>query len=78
MKKTLIEILGWYGAIAILTAYALLSFRVFDASTLWYQVLNATGSLGILIEAWSKKDIQPATLNLVWVVVAVIAIFNII
>jgi len=39
-----IEILGWYGVIAVLGAYALISFSL-SANSLWYQGLNITGGL---------------------------------
>lgn len=47
-KKLLDEIFGWYGTVAIVTAYALVSFGLLSATTLLYLVLNATGALGIV------------------------------
>jgi len=75
--KTCIEIFGWYGAIAIVTAYALVSFSVVTPTDLAYQVLNGTGALGIVADAFYKKDYQPGVLNLVWLVIALIAIMKI-
>lgn len=65
---------GWYGVFAILIAYALLSFGVIVSRSYVYQLLNLTGALGIVAEAWSKKDRQPAVLNVVWAAVALMAV----
>ncbi len=78
MKKTLIEIFGWYGAIAIILAYGLVSFSVLPSNSIWYQILNGTGAIGILVDAFYKRDLQPAILNTIWAIVAIIAIVNII
>jgi hypothetical protein len=72
------NLLGWYGVLAILLAYTLLSFKVLTADSLPYQLLNLTGALGIMYEAYSKKDTQPVVLNIVWAIVALVAIGRII
>lgn len=47
MNKNFIdEIIGWYGMVAILLAYGLVSFGYLSASGLFYQVLNFTGAGG--------------------------------
>lgn len=80
MKKNLklIETVGWYGTAAILLAYALNSFKVIDAGHLAYQILNLTGAVGIVVVSYVKGAKQPATLNVVWAVIAAIAIIQII
>ena len=72
--KTFIEICGWYGTVAIVLAYVLVSFGFLPATSLWYQVLNGTGAAGIIVDAFYKKDYQPGVLNVIWLIVAVIAI----
>ncbi len=57
-------------------AYALVSFNVIATKSYLYQILNLTGALGIVLEAASKKDKQPAILNAVWAVIALIAIIQ--
>lgn len=76
MKAKEISYLGWYGVVAILAAYALVSFNVIAVKSYPYQLLNLTGALCIAIEAASKKDRQPAVLNAIWAVIALIAIVN--
>lgn len=77
MKKTLIELAGWYGTVAIVGAYALLSFHVIGADGLPYQLLNLSGALGIIAVALDKKDLQPAVLNIIWAVIGIVAVARI-
>ena len=71
------EIAGWYGAVAILAAYALTSFDVISSNSLAFQLLNLTGALGVIAIAIHKKVNQSILLNAVWAVVAIVAIVNI-
>lgn len=72
--KFFIEILGWYGAAAILVAYALVSFGALSSASVWYQILNASGALGIVVVSFSKKTYQPGVLNAIWLVIALFAL----
>lgn len=78
MKHKAENYFGWYGVLAILLAYLLVSFNIFTAKSWGYQVLNLTGALGIIGEALSKKDAQPAVLNSIWAIIALIAIARIV
>ncbi|MEI7918004.1 MAG: hypothetical protein WCH58_01355 [Candidatus Saccharibacteria bacterium] len=69
------EICGWYGMIALMLAYALASFGEFSSNIMVFQLLNLTGSIGLLIDAAAKKVIQLALLNIFW---AIIGIFTVI
>ena len=74
MKKTpFIDILGWVGVLLILGAYAALSLGFTDAGYL-FQVPTLLGSLAVAIEAWAKKDTQPAMLNIIFALIAIVAI----
>lgn len=77
MKKTFINILGWYGALAIIVAYVLVSFSFIQASSLLFQILNGTGAIGIVIISLYKKAYQPAVLNIIWTLIALVAIISI-
>ena len=76
MKKKWTEILGWYGVIAILLAYLLNSLNIISSSNLWYSMLNLTGAMGIVVDAWKQKNYQPVVLNLVWGLVALVVILK--
>ena len=79
MKQKLIdEAIGWYGTCAIILAYALVSFNYMSPSTVVYQVLNGTGALGIVYISLKKKAYQPGVLNIVWAVIAVIALIRLV
>ena len=74
MNKLLGELLGWYGAAAIVLAYLLLSFSVLSSDSLAFQLLNLTGAVGILAISLIKKLYQTAVLNIIWAIVAAVAI----
>lgn len=76
--KHFIEAFGWFGVVAIVGAYALLSFSVIASDSIAYQALNIVGSLGIVTEALTKRDYQPAVLNIIWLLVGAIALARII
>ncbi|MEY4440499.1 MAG: echA1 protein [Candidatus Parcubacteria bacterium] len=77
MKKYT-ESLGWYGVIAILSAYGLVSFSILQPTSLIYQILNGTGALGIVIDSIPDKNYQPIILNIIWAIIAGIIILRII
>ena len=76
-KNITIEIIGWYGTIAIVLAYASSSLGVFSSNNVFYQILNGTGALGIVLVSFRKKTYQPAFLNIIWLIIAVVSIINI-
>ena len=76
MKK-FIELFGWYGMVAIVLAYTFVSFYVLQPTSIIYQLLNATGALGIVMVSFYKRAYQPGILNVIWTVIAVIAILKI-
>jgi len=71
------EIAGWYGTAAILVAYALVSFSVISSDTIVFQFLNLTGSLGLFMIALVKKVYQSVTINLIWGIIALVALIRI-
>lgn len=78
LKNIAVEAFGWYGITAILSAYALVSFSFVEVNDILYQVLNGTGALGVVIVSLNKKAYQPAVLNIIWTLIAVVAILRII
>lgn len=77
MRPKITELIGWYGICAIIGAYALVSFGVITSSNIWYQLLNLTGAIGIVVNSFYKKDYQPVVLNLLWITIAIVAITKI-
>jgi ABC-type multidrug transport system permease subunit len=70
------EIAGWYGMLAILLAFALSSFSVLEATSLPYQLINASGAIGLMLIAYYKGVMQNVILNAVWLAVAAITIIT--
>lgn len=76
--KHLAALAGWYGVVALLGAYGLVSFGVIPADGLAYQFINVSGALGIVAVAASKGDMQPAVLNLAWAGIGLVAILRLV
>jgi len=76
--KRFYEIVGWYGAFALLLAYALASFSVIPADGIWYQLLSVTGCGGIAVVSLHKKTYQPAALNIIMVLIGLAALMRIV
>jgi hypothetical protein len=72
--RRLVEFYGWYGMVAIIVAYALASFSIIDATGLIFQILNGTGALGMVLISFKKKAYQPGALNILWTLIAVLAV----
>lgn len=75
-KQIIAETIGWYGTIAIVGAFALVSFEVFPATSILYQILNGTGALSIVYISFKKKAYQPGVLNVIWAIIAGAAIIR--
>ena len=78
LKNTIKELIGWYGTFAIIIAFALVSFEILKPTNLLYQLLNLTGSLGIVYISFLKKAHQPAVLNIIWSLIATATIIKLI
>lgn len=70
------ELAGWYGAAAIVLAYGLVSFKLLGSDTLTYQLLNLTGSAGIIWVSLVKGVRQSVVLNVFWAAIAAFAIIR--
>ena len=70
------EICGWYGMVALILAYALVSFNIITANGIIFQLLNLTGSVGLMIDATARKVIQLALLNVFWALIGIITIIR--
>lgn len=70
LTRKFLSIYGWYGTVAILVAYFLVSFG-FAGDLVIYQILNLTGSTALAIIGFLKKAWQPAVLEAAWAVIAI-------
>lgn len=74
-KAKIIEnTIGWYGALATLSAYFLVSFGIMGPTDLRYQLLNLTGAIGLATICYFKRTYQPLFVNIIWAGIAIFAI----
>lgn len=71
----LAEVVGWYGMVAILAAYALSSFGVIGHGAI-YQLLNLTGGLGVGVICWCRRTWQAFWLEAIWAAVAAVSLLR--
>ncbi|HEY8971303.1 MAG TPA: hypothetical protein VIM64_19500, partial [Puia sp.] len=72
----LIEILGWLGSVMVILAYALNINKKLDSDSLLYYFLNITGSSLLIINTLYHHAIPSMAVNVVWVLIAIVAIFK--
>lgn len=77
MKKSsrYFDILGWIGVALILGAYGALSLGSITANHL-FQLPTLIGSLLVACTAWRKRDFQAGVLNVIFAIIAVIALIR--
>ena len=78
MKSLYVEIIGWYGMVAVLGAYALVTFGMVEGDSALFQLLNFTGSVALAIITIKKRVYQSAALNVIWGLIALAALIQII
>ena len=76
--KKLPDILGWFGVVAILVAFTLVSFGFVGGRSLLFQILNLLGSAAIAYDALTNKDKPAAWLNIIYAVIALIALLSVV
>jgi hypothetical protein len=76
MNKAVAEIIGWYGMVATLLAYALVTTEILPPSNLFYLLLNITGALGLTVIAFFDKSTQLLLLNGTWALIALWGIYH--
>jgi hypothetical protein len=74
--RTFIEIAGWSGTVLILGSYALISSGKLQPRSALYQCMNLLGAIGLAINSGWNGAWPSAGLNLVWLVIAILAIRN--
>lgn len=75
MFISLIDVVGWIGAIFVLLAYAGIASNRLQLHSKIYLLLNLFGSIGILINAYHYRAYPSALLNVAWGAVALYGLF---
>jgi hypothetical protein len=74
--KFLIDVIGWIGSAEVIAAYGLNSYQKIKSDSLLFQVLNFTGGIFLIINTVYYSAYPSAVINVVWVVIASIAILR--
>ena len=72
--KLLVDVVGWIGAVVLLTAYGAVSSGKLEGTSSRYQILNAVGSAFLIVNAAYYRAFPSAFVNLVWIGIALSAI----
>ncbi len=75
-KDKIIEIIGWYGPLAFVLSFALVSFKVVEPISYIYQLLNLTGAISIIVISLHKKVYQSVALNGFLLLISVVTIIR--
>mgnify|MGYP001357014038 CR=1 FL=1 len=75
--KLLIDILGWIGSIEVILAYGLNSYQKINSDSLTFQILNLTGAAFLIANTVYYGAFPSALINVIWVLIAIPAIFKI-
>jgi hypothetical protein len=73
MSRYLIDLTGWAGALLLLGAYAAISFHKLRSASLLYQILNAIGSVFLVVNTLYYHAYPSAFVNLIWIGIALVA-----
>jgi hypothetical protein len=74
--ETIADGLGWIGAVLLLSAYGLLSFRKLSAQGFVYQGMNVVGSSFLAVNTGYHRAFPSTAVNIVWIFIAVAALIN--
>ena len=75
-ERWFVEIAGWGGALLILTAYLLVTVGRLTGQSLAFQWMNLLGAAGFVINGWWHEAIPSAALNVVWMLIAAVALWQ--
>jgi hypothetical protein len=68
--NTLIDIVGWVGAVALLMAYTFVSTRRMEGDSAPYQLLNLGGSAFLMVNSFFYGAYPSSIVNIVWISIA--------
>jgi hypothetical protein len=74
--NTLIDIVGWIGAVGLLMAYSFVSTRRMEGDSASYQLLNLGGSAFLMVNSFFYGAYPSSMVNIVWISIALFALFR--
>lgn len=66
----MIDVLGWVGAAAVLTAYGMVSSNRVTGTARSYQALNAIGSVLLTVNTFYYRAYPSSFVNVLWLMIA--------
>lgn len=72
--STIIDIMGWVGAVLLLLAYALVSNRKLAGDSVRFQLLNLSGGLLLAVNSGYHGALPSVAVNAVWIVIGLAAL----
>jgi len=75
--KLFIDVIGWIGSIEVILAYGLNSYKKINSDSLAFQMLNLTGGAFLIANTIYYGAFPSAFINVIWVLIAIPAIFQI-
>lgn len=71
------EVIGWSGALASLSAFSLNSLNVIGSQSIQYLVLNILGCGFLIVYAFFKKAHASWVLNSIWLLMTIVALVRV-
>lgn len=72
------DIVGWIGAALVLGAYFLVSIKKLPPTSVYYQLMNLFGALGVGINVFVQKAYPSLTIQIFWGLIAIFGLYKII
>jgi hypothetical protein len=76
LNISFIDLIGWIGGLEVLLAYALISDKKVNESSIIYHLLNLSGAVLLIINTIAKGAFPSAFVNFVWVGIAAYSIWK--
>ena len=73
----IIEIIGWAGAILLLTGYYLIQTKKVDQDHTLYLSLNIIGSFCLLVNVWVHRAYPSVVTNFMWFIIGLFTAISI-
>lgn len=76
MNETIIDIIGWLGAVLVLYAYFMVSTKKLEGDSLHFQAANISGALCLIVNTYYHHAYPSAMVNVIWIGIALFAIMK--
>jgi hypothetical protein len=71
-----VEIVGWAGALLILSAYVLVTIGRLTGRSPAFQWMNLLGAAGFIVNGWWHSALPSTVLNVIWMLIAAVALWR--